>query len=214
MDQPFDFISKLLPLIDSYHQEAEGELSLEKFTLWLNKQLILSDPAQKKQLDNNHTVDSHIAAMFTRMGKYSKHYTRMALQDSALTSLDDFVLLVSLTEAESMKKGELISHNLMEYPTGIGIINRLIKHGLIRELEDEEDRRSKRVMLTQQGKDELLSLFDQMHLSAQILTGDLDNQTKIELLTLLTHLDRFHLKLFHDKEIEVLDDVYQKLKEY
>lgn len=45
-------------------------------------------------------------------------------------------------------------HNL-EAPTGIEIIKRLLSKGLIQEFNDSEDKRAKRVQLTDAGKTEL-----------------------------------------------------------
>ncbi|MEM7371161.1 MAG: MarR family winged helix-turn-helix transcriptional regulator [Bacteroidota bacterium] len=214
MRHPYRFIESLLPYIESYEQEVGGEqMDIGSFTLWLNKRVFLGHRNKHVPEEHQQSIESYISGSLIRMSKYAKHYAKMALRDSVLTSVDDFVLLVSLFDHDSRKKAEILSISLMEFPTGIGIINRLLKHGLIDELNDPDDRRSKRVRLTDKGRKELLQLFGEMRHVANIITGDLSTEDKMELLTMLEHLDRFHQRLYHNKHLNSLQAITEGLAE-
>ena len=87
----------------------------------------------------------------------------------------------------------------------------MCKLDLLEEFEDEQDKRSRRVRLRPAGRQLLGELFYKMTQLSQLVTADLDDQEKFELLSLLEHLNRFHLKLYHDKALDSLDELVKIL---
>lgn len=213
MNSPYQFLESLLPYIEAYEKEVgRSDMDISSFTLWLNKQVVLGHGRKEVPMEHQQSIETYISAMIIRMSKYAKHYGKMVLKDSALKSLDDFVILVGLMEKESRKKAEILSSSLLEFPTGIGIINRLLKQGMLQEFDDPNDRRSKRIGLTEKGRQELYGLFHDMRQMSDIINGDLENDEKLELLTMLTHLDRFHQRLYHNKQLTSLQSITNELE--
>ncbi|MEL7532262.1 MAG: MarR family winged helix-turn-helix transcriptional regulator [Bacteroidota bacterium] len=206
MQPSLHLIQELLPLLDEYQAtQTATHTDLQSFVLWLNKKVL--NPAGQLPHEGQ-TLDSRILAGIWRMSKFARHYARMALQDSPLKGIDDFVMLVALLEVDSYTKSELILHTLTDFQTGIGIMKRLAKLGLLEELEDPDDKRSKRVRLSQQGRGVLFSLFVQMQQVSEIVGADLNENEKVELLTVLKHLDNIHLKVYQDKELDQLESIH------
>ncbi len=109
-----------------------------------------------------------------------------------------------------MTKTELCNHNLLEITSGNEIIKRLLKNKLIEEYKDPDDRRSKRVKITDEGKKLLIQSFSKMDKVSRIVAGNLGTEEKIELLTILNKLDDFH-KVIHDNDWKSdIDDISQK----
>jgi DNA-binding MarR family transcriptional regulator len=65
-----------------------------------------------------------------------------------------------------------------EKPTGLEVIKRLIKHGLLNERNDENDKRSKRVFLTDKGQALFYATVEQLNKVALIVSGDLTKDEK------------------------------------
>ena len=79
-----------------------------------------------------------------------------------------------------------------EKPTGLEVIKRLIKHGLVNERNDENDKRSKRVFLTDKGQALFFATVKQLNKVALIVLGDLTKDEKKQLYPLLKKLEYFH----------------------
>lgn len=213
MKQPYTFIAELLPLVEQFQRETgNAEMDMPSFAVWLSKRVVLEKENSYDKTSDNQGLDSYISGNLLRLSKYAKYYSKQALCDSKLNSIDDFVILTSLMECESKRKTELISENLMEFTSGIGILRRLLKFGFITEFDDDEDKRSKRVKLTNKGIGELQRLLGNMQGLANIITGDLTDQDKFELLTFLEQLDRFHQKLYFDRRTSKFRELLQAVK--
>ena len=78
-----------------------------------------------------------------------------------------------------------------EKPTGLEVIKRLIKHGLVNERNDENDKRSKRVFLTDKGQALFYATVEQLNKVALIVSGDLTQDEKKQLYPLLKKIRRF-----------------------
>ncbi len=198
-------LKELLPLLEKYTEEEEESSNLTAFVAWLNRELAL--PTTTRSIDRHpamHT-DAMISAHLSRLSKFAKRYSKVALRASPLAGIDDFVILVSLTEGPS-GKSEVIARNLIEFNTGIGIIRRLLRNGLIEEIEDKEDKRSKRVRITPGGFGVLEQIYQGLDATSHIITADLSEGEKNHLLGTLQHLDHHHIDAFegHVKDLETL----------
>jgi MarR family transcriptional regulator, lower aerobic nicotinate degradation pathway regulator len=95
-----------------------------------------------------------------------------------------------------MTKMQLIEKNIHEKPTGLEVIKRLLKNKIIGERDNDEDKRSKRVFLTEKGKGIFFQTLSQMGEVSKIISGKLTASEKIQLFTLLKKLDDFHNPIF------------------
>ena len=67
----------------------------------------------------------------------------------------EYLFLFTIENLEKARKTDLINIHLVEYTTGMDTIRRLIKNNLLNELPDEQDRRAKVLILTNEGEEVL-----------------------------------------------------------
>jgi MarR family transcriptional regulator, lower aerobic nicotinate degradation pathway regulator len=185
-----------MDLVEEY-ESGENPQNLAMFTLWLNNRVFPShtQPDQELSLPAGGTLESNIARIVGNLYKYTKQYTKKALQNSPILTLDDFGFLAYLYFRPAMTKSELIRENLMEISSGTEVIKRLLKSELIEEFQDDRDSRAKSLRITQSGRDITREVFREMGKVAQIVAGNLSREERIQLLALLTKLDDFHQQL-------------------
>ena len=61
-------------------------------------------------------------------------------------------MLATIHPEKNPKKTEVIYANLFELSSGTDMLNRMKKRGLIKEYDDQVDKRSKRIELTPKGE--------------------------------------------------------------
>ncbi|HKI46788.1 MAG TPA: MarR family winged helix-turn-helix transcriptional regulator [Balneolales bacterium] len=221
MNRRYDLLKEVIQLIGQFEEESAGDkFDLLSFTLWLNAYLDSQGypvkPGKEKVTDSkqilgfDYTMEAKISTLLTGLFKYAKHYTKYALDGSPLVTMDDFGFLASLAYRDSMTKTELCNHNLLEITSGSEIIKRLLKNGLIEEYQDPDDKRSKRVKITEEGKKLLMTTFTKMDKVSRIVSGNLRTDEKIELLTILNKLDDFHKDIHNNDWRSDVDEISSK----
>lgn len=219
----YDFLRKVMDKVEEFEgQHAQPDLVT--FTLWLNSQVFPPVPRSDSSgpLYTEGTLESNIARIIGNLYKYTKQYTKKALQQSPILTLDDFGFLAYLYFRPAMTKSELIKENLMEISSGTEVIKRLLKSNLIEEFREEKqaeadgfkkDSRAKSLRITTQGRESMREVFREMGKVAQIVAGNLVHEQRIQLLALLTQLDGFHqhLRLHPDTKALELDALMQVL---
>lgn len=208
-------LKELLPYIEEYEAEEKQPVfqPVADFSLWLQKQI--ADIRIKDTRAGNESpettrgsedVRTTISKMVYMMYRYARFYTKKAMAHSEINSLDDFALLVTLRTHKNVVKGELIKMFVLEKTTGIEIVNRLIRNGLAKQHDSIEDKRSKKIAITEKGKKELNIIFAEMAKTSEIVTGNLTSEEQVELIRLLTKLDRFHNEIVNKEALETIDD--------
>jgi DNA-binding MarR family transcriptional regulator len=153
---------------------------------------------------SQNKISTDISILVTLLFRYAKNYIKKALKDSKINTADEFSFMITLLTYDSLSKQELINLQVMEKTSGIEIINRLIKKGFICQFNDETDRRSKRIKITENGRKELLSILPQMNMVSKIIVGKLTEEEQRSLLNILNKLDEFHNDIFiNQKHIEL-----------
>ncbi len=210
MTKSITFLKELLPFIESYMESKDQEdINIESFTLWLNQRMIKSTheiPREEMNHSQNH-LNFQLLHVILFLNRFAKVYLKKALTDSPLASVEDFLFLAILGHKESMRKSELIYYHVLEMPTGIEVINRLLNKGLIEDFADPEDGRSKRVKVTGEGKQLIKKMRTRILKVNQIIGGDLNAQQKIVLLSLFDQLSHFHLKIVKNEKTKSLDEL-------
>ena len=206
MKTPYQLLKELLPLIESFvGSRASKDFTIESFNLWLTQQMTKSPnrgstPPQQDFQHSLANIDSQILHSILYMNRSIKMIAKKALAETDLISMDDFHFLVMLQHKQSMKKSELIYSNLLEMPSGIEVINRLIKNDYIEDFADPDDKRSKRVKITSRGEKLVLTMMEKMNQVYAIVLSKLDHQQKIVLLALLKPLIHFHTALLKQEK--------------
>lgn len=214
----YEFLKQVVDLVEEF-EGSNSKPDIAAFTLWLNSKVFppslrLDD---SKPLFTEGTLESNIARIVGNLYKFTKQYTKKALQQSPILTLDDFGFLAFLYFRPAMNKSELIKVNLMEISSGTEVIKRLLKSQLAEEFRDEKDSRAKSLRITNQGREIMRAVFREMGKVAQIVAGNLVHEERIQLLSLLTKLDDFHHQLRHHpdaktQELDALMEILQKEK--
>lgn len=146
----------------------------------------------------------------TYLYRFSKYYTKYALAESPLQSIDEFVFLADLMGRPGLSKAELTDSHIHERSTGIEIITRLLRRGFIEQRPGRKDRREKELFITEAGQGAFYGMADLMTKLAYHLQGDLDREELIQLNTLLERLHTFHLRLYDERQGQALVDQWKQ----
>ncbi len=161
----------------------------------------------KEKLGRGNKKDESIAILVAYLYRYAKLYVKQALEGSPLQTIDDFSYLIVLLTHDSLSKTELINKNAHEKTTGMEIIKRQIRLGLMEQRDDEHDKRSQRVMITPAGRGVIFAVLDKMAQVSAVMAGPLNNDEKNILLHLLAKLDHFHFDLFSNERHTPLEQI-------
>jgi DNA-binding MarR family transcriptional regulator len=90
---------------------------------------------------------------------------------------------------------ELIKMHHLEPASGIEVLKRLLKKGFIAEFDDVEDKRAKRIRITEKGKKELQRIMPKMKEVFQLMTAELSLNEKLHAVGFLKQMNDFHASI-------------------
>lgn len=152
-------------------------------------------------------IDLTIAQFIFYMTRYAKLYSKRILKDTPIKSLEEFGYLATLISFNQLTKIDLIQRNVHEKPTGMDIIKRLMKSGLISQEQNPDDQRSQVVSITPLGREITLGLFREMDKLTRVVTGPLSPIEKAQLAHYLKKLDDFHNFNITNRKTAELEDL-------
>lgn len=201
-----DMESQLVHLVNSFHAYAQQHpgASIEDFCRY--HLAISSLDSQKSIIREDFSKNVLISITLGRLARFADMYTKKVLEHLPLSNTDDIVYLMILDRHDSPRKSELIQQGLSEFSTGVEIIRRLLHAGLVEELPDPEDRRSKRIRLTDTGRSLLYEIYPKMGAVADIVAGSLQEQEKDLLIQILGRLDGLHQEAYQTVKTKNLDE--------
>jgi len=215
----YQLVHQLLTLVEQLEEEHHGdEISLQDFTGFLvshvgnNTTTTATEDVRFGGQEGNaqdiaYQLDNNIARLFVYMSRYAKSYIKKVLDGTPLQTAEDFTGLAILLTHDHLSKTELISHNLQEKTSGSEVIRRLIAAGLVRQWDSLEDRRSKQIGITDEGKNLLYHVFNDMNHAGKMITGKLTVSEKLTLQYLLQKLEDFHYEHYQKKSIQNKEDL-------
>ena len=80
--------------------------------------------------------------------------------------------------------------------SGMGVIKRLLKKGIIEEFPNPDDKRGKFLRLTKKGKEAVEGGYQKAPMAANLVSKNLNEKEKKRLLHLLKKLDSFHYPIY------------------
>jgi DNA-binding MarR family transcriptional regulator len=200
----YKLIHQLLSLVEKLEEETNGaEVTLQHFTGFLVAE-VSKDTANDATPDirfgenemyaqhSAYQLDNNIGRLFVYMSRYAKAYIKKALDGTPLQTGEDFTGLAILLTHDHLSKSELISRNLQEKTSGMEVIRRLIAAELVTQWDDADDKRGKRIAITDKGRHLMYRVFVDMSYVSQIITGKLTTSEKLTLQYLLQKLESFH----------------------
>lgn len=208
--------------IDLLHQVKEFENSeaykphstVEDFRIWMNDKKYRKESPTQLFKNEQHQVsftENEICKQVLLLGRYSKQLIRKGLADFPELANEEFTYLYRLKDEPNLTKIQLIERNGHEKQTGTQIIKRLLEHQLIEEKNDLEDKRSKRLNLTEKGKDFFHRSVDKVNLTSRILAGKLENNEKTELLEMLRKMNDFHSHIYFQYKNFNIDEISETI---
>lgn len=218
----YQLLHELIDQVADFQKENQSG-TLQDFSAWLSQKIENEEKQQKEISENlkdsfqdsdnyskNNTENFKeqenysVLALITYLYRYAKLYAKKALEEhqSAFVTFDELVYLITLYfHPNPLSKTQLIETNIHEKPTGMEIIKRLLKNGLIEQLDSQEDRRIKYLRVTEKGKTEFIKVFGTMRDITRLVSGNLTKEEDYQLFQLLKKLHLFHNPIFlHEKD--------------
>ena len=186
----------LVNAFDAYASRQQGKVTLEGFCRDYLAQVETPPPSPAEKIH-----PGWLGRLMGRLIGYSNIYVKLALKDSGLNNITEFGFLGTLTEHESMRKSEIIQLMLTEFTSGIEMLKRMEREGLIEEFPDPEDKRSKRVKITPKGLQVWANVMQPMTQSSEIVFRPFE-ESEMEVLH----------RLF-SKAVVVHDSAFERLGE-
>lgn len=194
---------------------------LAGFKKWIydnekNKEHLHKEPIWEGK-QNGRSSESIINTLIVHMNRYAKTYSKSAIHNSEFSTQEDFIYLINLKASGPMSKMDLIRKNVQEKPVGMQIINRLIKKGWVCQSESVQDKRSKVISITEKGVEVLENSMKKIRQATEIVTGNLNQTEKLQLIMLLQKLESFHQPIFSksldpSQLVDIAYDEYLKSK--
>lgn len=221
MERKYELLQEMIDLLTEYEQQiGERAPSIMGFSVWLNQKMGYFSPGMAmvgqqvagQPSDSDPATDqaTQLTMLITYLYRYAKHYTKKALERTPLSTLDEFGFLVTLLDRDSLTKSELINLHLLEITSGIEIIKRLDRQGLLETFPDPDDRRSRRVRLTEQGRGVLFQAMQEMQQVTRLVAGDLKEEERRLVLPILNRLNDFHAVIHNQDRKSKLGEIAQK----
>ena len=212
----YRLVKDVLDLVQEFESQNEGstsyDTSVEGFKNWIstNNNTIVNEPNWEGK-ENGRSAESVINTLIVHMNRYAKSYSKSAIVGSDFSTQEDFIYLINLKAFGEMSKMDLIKKNVHEKPVGMQIINRLINQGWIEQRNSKADKRSKVISISETGLQALGNQMDKIRQATSIVTGNLSQKEKMELIRLLNKLDDFHQPIY-DRNIDTEDLLREALK--
>ena len=207
-----NFFINLISEVKEFEQSShyKNGHSTDDFRVWMNEKAYQKENPTKLFLKHQHDVfdlENEICKQIILLGRFSKQMVRRGLNDFPMLANEEFTYLYRLMDYDSLTKMQLVEKNAHEKQTGLEIIKRLIKSGLIEEYQDVDDKRSKRVKVTVLGKDVFSKSVQDVTFTSRVLSAKLSDEEKQDLLVILKKLNDFHFTVYHDHKNESIKEI-------
>ncbi|OWK73982.1 MarR family transcriptional regulator [Flavobacteriaceae bacterium JJC] len=205
-----DLIIDVLKELDDFRKNHPNQTGLDDFRLYLNQKAYEKENprnlTEKFDLDV-YDLENEIAKQVIMLGRYSKQLIRKSLETHPDLVNEDFTYLFRMMDYDSLTKMQLIEKNAHEKQTGIEIIKRLVKNGLLAESPDQNDKRSTRISVTKKGKSVFLESMKDITVVSKIMCGQLNKKEKENLLSSLKKLNTFHHTVYSNFRNENTNEI-------
>lgn len=194
MKTSLDIISELIHWLELFNREnPDNEMNLTSFILWLNSKLFTEDHVDRS-IHGNEMLDMELSFLLTLQHRYYKAYVKKVLGQSELSSPEGFSFLYHLSLVDSYRKMELIKMHHVEPPSGIEVLKRLLNKQLIEEFDDPDDKRAKRICITDTGRKEIHNIMPKMTEVFRLMAADMSLNEKLHVVAFLKQMNDFHTK--------------------
>ncbi|MEL6357425.1 MAG: MarR family winged helix-turn-helix transcriptional regulator [Bacteroidota bacterium] len=199
---------QLLTEYDEYLRHGiPGDMAL--FGEWLKQKYSKQEHHSPQESDFEQGIDMMTGNQLGGLTPFVETWTKLAFQDIPLVSLNDFGILKTVQFLGAPTKKTILANAVMERTTCNEIIKRLIREGVFQESVDQEDRRLRRVQLTEIGKKMVPIVDRKMEALNKLLVGNLTEVEKRSILSPLKKLSEFYDYLYRQRSKEEIKALYK-----
>jgi DNA-binding MarR family transcriptional regulator len=194
MKTSLELLSDIIHWLELFNKEnPENETSLESFIIWLNSRLF-AEHYDAQSTHGEDTLDLELSFLLALQNRHYKVYAKRALGESELSSPEGFSFLYHLSIVDSYRKMELIKMHHIEPPSGIEVLKRLLKKELIVEFDDPDDKRAKRIRISDTGRKEVHTIMPKMQRVFKSMTAEMSLNEKVHVVSFLRQMNDYHSK--------------------
>ena len=155
--------------------------------------------------------DGLLLKIIGRISKLNMNYANLALKGTGLNQIEEFGILLTIKQEKNPKKTEVIYANLYELSSGTDMLARMKKRGLIKEYDDKEDRRSKRLELTAKGEKIAEACKTKILKNATMMMNDLTEDDKQLCIQLLKNVEVKFSALWQKHKGRNFEEIYKEI---
>jgi DNA-binding MarR family transcriptional regulator len=155
--------------------------------------------------------DGLLLKIMGRIHKLNVSYANIALKGTDLNQIEEFGIMLTIKQEKNPKKTEVIYANLFELSSGTDMLNRIRKRGLIKEYDDKDDKRSKRIELTAKGEKAIEKCFPKVKKMAQMMMAELSDDDKLLCIQLLRNIEIKFSSLWPQHKGKSFEEVYDSV---
>lgn len=207
----YEFIKQLIDKVAIYEKTVSDSkpVNITDFAQWILADASTVSQGKEASVEPKGETKGGIGALIGLMFRYAKNYTKKALENTPLQTLDEFTYLATLMQYP-MTKTQLITQHIQEKTTGMAVIQRLLKQNWVKQSENAADRRSQIIEITDEGRLVLRGAFLSMSKVSAIVTANLTEAEKVELTRILEKLDLLHRNILETEKTLNLDKIIEK----
>lgn len=208
----YDLIKEVMEKIDEFWNDPTRiDKRYATFCSYLSSG-IRAQSEHINYLNSTWNKNASLGYLFGKMCRYGRFYNRELLKYTEFSTPEEFGLAASLLHGKTPKKSELLTREVIEVPTGMAILKRLVAKGIVMEINDSDDKRAIRIGLTTFGRQAVLEAFAVLAPLNRVLAGSLDSNEIDVLVDILQKLDGYH----HENHVYLRDKfiaTYEKNKQ-
>lgn len=157
-----------------------------------------------------HT-DGLLLRIIGRINKLNMTYAHAAFENTGVTQMEEFGLLLTIQQHKHPKKSEVIYACLLEVSSGTDMLNRLKAKGFLKEINDKTDKRSKRLELTAQGEKVIAVCQERIGKLAKMMLAEMGQDDKRLCIQLLKETEMKFSALFQGHKGKSFDEIYKEV---
>lgn len=209
-------MNKTVALVNEWasFEESHPEASIEEFCRYY-----LTAQGAKRDLGPSFRGTGippkpgpHLMKLMGYITKVFETYAKSAFGDiPSIKQPEDFYFLNYIAYNDDCRKTDIINHFLMGLSTGIDVLNRLMANGLVEERNDPDDKRARRVKITEEGRAVLQLCYVRSQKVSDIVFSELSEDDVHLVIQLLRGVEAKHTPLIFELRDKPVDEVYERV---
>lgn len=205
-------MNKTVALVNEWaeYEIKHPDASLEDFCRYylISKREQRQDHPLFDGLKSPPRPDLTLSKLMGRIMSIFDVYAQEAVRSVGLKRPGDFYFLGYIAQMENPRKTEVIYNNICELSTGLAILESLKTQGYIEEHEDPDDKRSKRIRITDSGTQLLFQCYDRFGKIGEMMFGDIAPEDLELCVQLIRSVDARHMALWQFYKGKPFSEIY------